>query len=438
MPERGSRLNGTVGILAACTLYVLAYMHGHLRGASACNCRSSPLTGGQLANEEELLSLVPHNERAMVGCLLQRPRTRTALRRRMYTCLKDNGLVAASWPTLPPALPPLWIASAPYSASNLRAVALPAASVEKPGGPGVASRLLISSDEVAPASVQPDLTAEPQKLERQEKDPLLRDLATARAVEEELPSAPTERPSARGGAGVPPDVASAATSAGRLVLITCAANGHFFTLEPGKDWVQCAGEIGGTPLHQGLWEPQALSHEQIAFKHVLTGHYLQVVPPGERDAWVVRAHSGRVRDPEKFEIREGNGEHVYLYNVGAACHINHRFGFVIRGHGKKAGAPAGRVPSARLVLRYYNANQLRTEYAEAAAREMANRKPISDQLARIRGMAASNEVRVISYGLYGADPRYTIGVLRNAQLAPIVYPGWKVLPLPRPAPSQPS
>ena len=41
-------------------------------------------------------------------------------------------------------------------------------------------------------------------------------------------------------------------------------------------------------------------------------------------------------------------------------------------------------------------------------------------------LAATNEARIISYGLYGDDARYTIGVLRNAQLAPVVYPGWKV------------
>eukprot|EP00965_Chrysotila_dentata_P170871 5639765-Pleurochrysis_carterae.AAC.1 len=35
------------------------------------------------------------------------------------------------------------------------------------------------------------------------------------------------------------------------------------------------------------------------------------------------------------------------------------------------------------------------------------------------------QVRVISYGLYGSSTRYTIGVIRNAELAPIVYPGWK-------------
>ena len=51
---------------------------------------------------------------------------------------------------------------------------------------------------------------------------------------------------------------------------------------------------------------------------------------------------------------------------------------------------------------------------------------MSSQLSRIATLAASNEVRVIAYGLYGGDARYTVGVLRNAQLAPIVYPGWKV------------
>ena len=62
------------------------------------------------------------------------------------------------------------------------------------------------------------------------------------------------------------------------MLITCSANGRFFNLEPGKDWVQCGGELGMTPLHQGLFEPQALPNEQVAFKHVMTGRYLQVAP----------------------------------------------------------------------------------------------------------------------------------------------------------------
>ena len=56
----------------------------------------------------------------------------------------------------------------------------------------------------------------------------------------------------------------------------------------------------------------------------------------------------------------------------------------------------------------------------------AARAPIVAQMKQIHALGATNEVRVISYGLYGADPRYTVGVVRNAQLAPLVYPGWRV------------
>ncbi|KAL3929819.1 MAG: hypothetical protein SGPRY_001796, partial [Prymnesium sp.] len=86
----------------------------------------------------------------------------------------------------------------------------------------------------------------------------------------------------------------------------------------------------------------------------------------------------------------------------------------------------GKVSSARLNLRYLDLPQLRALYSELAAKELASRRPILEQLGRISSLSSSNEVRVISYGLYGEDTRYTYGVIRNAQLAPLVYPGWKV------------
>src|SRR5262245_48082577 len=33
-------------------------------------------------------------------------------------------------------------------------------------------------------------------------------------------------------------------------------------------------------------------------------------------------------------------------------------------------------------------------------------------------------VRIVSFALWGAAPRYTVGAVRNAHLAPHVYPGW--------------
>jgi hypothetical protein len=34
-------------------------------------------------------------------------------------------------------------------------------------------------------------------------------------------------------------------------------------------------------------------------------------------------------------------------------------------------------------------------------------------------------MRVISFSLWGTDPKYTVGALRNAELAPTIYAGWR-------------
>ncbi len=42
---------------------------------------------------------------------------------------------------------------------------------------------------------------------------------------------------------------------------------------------------------------------------------------------------------------------------------------------------------------------------------------------QIVSLPVSNEKRVISFGLYGNDPKYTQGAVRNAELAPVYFPG---------------
>jgi hypothetical protein len=32
--------------------------------------------------------------------------------------------------------------------------------------------------------------------------------------------------------------------------------------------------------------------------------------------------------------------------------------------------------------------------------------------------------KVISFSLWGDNPKYTIGAIKNAELTPIIYPGW--------------
>ena len=43
-----------------------------------------------------------------------------------------------------------------------------------------------------------------------------------------------------------------------------------------------------------------------------------------------------------------------------------------------------------------------------------------------RCVSRDNEVKVISMSLYGAALRYTVGAIRNAQLLPVIFPGWRL------------
>ena len=141
-------------------------------------------------------------------------------------------------------------------------------------------------------------------------------------------------------------------------------------------------------------------------------------------AWVVRLHSLKVGEEEIFEIRSVPTASL-IFSRACECYINRRKGTTLRGHGSP-GRPAGPIPAAHMRLRSYDSVAIAASYASRAANAAVARAPILTAMATISSLGASNEKRVISYGLYGSASRYTIGVLRNAELAPTVYPGWTV------------
>ena len=409
-----------LGVAVAIGVYLIAYRHGRLSTvAPSCAC-GADASSEHSRREDELLQAMPATERAMLSCLLQRAETRQVVRHRLHACIADRGVLdpasAAQLRIPPPSPPPPSPAAVLHAAEGV--ALLPQVR------PGV---------EVPTTQAGMAIAASPPPL-----DPLLNALRIAADAEAELPSAPLHgRPAASAAQGQGAEVlgaAAAATTNGRLVTISCEANSRLLIVDPTTGWAQCSGDASssGSELLGGVFAQEVVQPSmQLAFKHLASGKYLQIVPPGGQPAWVVRAHSSVIGDAEHFEVRSGRGGHTYLFNVASGAHLNHRFGFTVRGHGDRPGKPAGRVPSSRVSLRYYTLAQLRAEHSAALTRQAAAREPIRAQLTRIHALAASNEVRIISYGLYGANSRYTIGVLRNAQLAPIVYPGWRVRATPR-------
>ena len=73
-----------------------------------------------------------------------------------------------------------------------------------------------------------------------------------------------------------------------------------------------------------------------------------------------------------------------------------------------------------------SARQLTHAAAAGAAREAQQEVLEAADLARVRAFPRCPGKCVISFGLYGADPKYTQGMIRNAELAPKYFPGWVV------------
>jgi len=65
---------------------------------------------------------------------------------------------------------------------------------------------------------------------------------------------------------------------------------------------------------------------------------------------------------------------------------------------------------------------------EAIVEEEAEKQDAKDadaaSIKQITAFPKSSEVRVISFGLYGSTEKYTIGAIRNTELAKIYFPGW--------------
>ena len=119
----------------------------------------------------------------------------------------------------------------------------------------------------------------------------------------------------------------------------------------------------------------------------------------------------------------------YLVNKGAMAMVNviNNPDFPVRGHGSDyyfERVAAGRESTAQYQYQFLNASDVvaaeehQQEEDSESAEEDANLKKM------IAGLPTSTEKRVIAFGLYGRNPKYTTGAIRNMELVPSYFPGW--------------
>ena len=264
----------------------------------------------------------------------------------------------------------------------------------------------------------------------------------------------------------------------------------------GGDWLRCRerGASHGAPsdLRERMLRVQLVSRELDPSTHAMTpwltlgaldqkgGRTLELIPPGQPLAWVVRLSAPTAVDAAAstharhfaIEAEDGNATRVYvraraLLALGHAAHLNviRHARCAVRAHStsnsnpRDAGAAAGREPSARFVATWLSWDEAASAgHADRAAAtpaagattpsratpssgmlpappQSASHQPrlvgyyAEDEqpwLAKIHALPRSSEKRVISYGLYGSAPKYITGALRNAELAKAWFPGWQV------------
>jgi len=162
----------------------------------------------------------------------------------------------------------------------------------------------------------------------------------------------------------------------------------------------------------------------VALKSLATQRFVEMVPKTQPLAWVVRATGSTLTHQHHFKL-DGNR----ILNRALNAYVNvikDGGGIDIRGHGnapnKKSGA--GREPSTVFEAMRVSKEQLLASANQVNQREMMEKQKDQEYIAQIAAFPKSNEKRVVSYGLYGSNPKYIDGAVRNSELVKLYFPGW--------------
>ncbi|KAJ1449294.1 hypothetical protein M885DRAFT_536249 [Pelagophyceae sp. CCMP2097] len=201
-----------------------------------------------------------------------------------------------------------------------------------------------------------------------------------------------------------------------------------------SEWLSCDA---APLLLETMFEltPSGQSAGAAWLRSLSNGRYVEMVPPGESLAWVVKASvlSPPESGSNRFEFELFDG--AYLRNVGARACITaiqpdkEKASKLVRGHGNKPnnGRAADKEAWSSWEWTWLDEDKLAeaTKLALQAA-EAVKAEELADELriAKLPSTLDASEKRVVAYGLYGSNPKYTTGAIRNAELVKTMFPGW--------------
>jgi len=127
----------------------------------------------------------------------------------------------------------------------------------------------------------------------------------------------------------------------------------------------------------------------VALKSLKTSKFVHMFVPGENFAWVCKADGDSYQSPNK--------------NSPAKKEISAKFEFII-----------------------VTNEEIEQSVITQKQKDLSDEEQDKEYIKVIHSWPKSNEKRVISYGLYGTNPKYTHGAIRNAELVETYFPGWVI------------
>eukprot|EP00604_Paraphysomonas_vestita_P001180 CAMPEP_0174822884 /NCGR_PEP_ID=MMETSP1107-20130205/19402_1 /TAXON_ID=36770 /ORGANISM="Paraphysomonas vestita, Strain GFlagA" /LENGTH=409 /DNA_ID=CAMNT_0016043229 /DNA_START=101 /DNA_END=1327 /DNA_ORIENTATION=- len=145
------------------------------------------------------------------------------------------------------------------------------------------------------------------------------------------------------------------------------------------------------------------------------------------DEWVILVHNDRdpINDHTCHFLLEETG---YLLNRGGMAFVNVLYDHknIVRGHSGSwdRTRPAGREYGAMVSFHFIDSSNLEESYLTWNNDIKLSEEQDKAERSKITSLPTSHEKRVISFGLYGNNTKYTGGAIENSKLAKTYFPGW--------------
>lgn len=208
-----------------------------------------------------------------------------------------------------------------------------------------------------------------------------------------------------------------------------------------EQWMGASATMD-TPLHRKAFRMHPVKADCSEGGWVLlqegdSDSFVQMIHPNrtagayyDHEAWVVKLGTDKkdlaLADPSYHFILEKEG-FVVNKECMACINVMAEHEYMVRGHsaGWNTHHPAGREFGAMVTILPLNQSDIGLAIAKEKKEEMADKEADAKLVATIASFPLSKtEKRVISFGLYGSKPKYTIGAIRNVELAQTYFPGW--------------